>query len=160
VTAIPAGVWQTAFIITPMTDSRALLVLAKQFRDAATEAGRPDAVAEIDEAIILLAVTDQPNGKVDSSEDKTNVRCALLPQVACCRARQALAGRLSGSGTIRQCRASGNRDSTSAMRSVMRTLVIRPELTPALLADGGHIGCTCRLRGGARATPPGCSPLA
>lgn len=38
---------------------RALLTLAKQFRDAATAAGRPDVVAKIDEAILLLADSEE-----------------------------------------------------------------------------------------------------
>ncbi len=40
------------------------------------------------------------------------------------------------------------------------TLVIRHELTPALLGDGGHMDITCRRRGGDRGTPPGCLPPA
>ena len=59
-------------------DSRALLAIAKQFRDAAAGAGRPDVVAKIDEAIILLAGTDDRAGKVDSSADKANVVLRIL----------------------------------------------------------------------------------
>jgi hypothetical protein len=59
-------------------DSRALLAIAKQFRDAAATAGRPDVVAKIDEAIILLARTDHAAGKVDGSDDKANVVLRIL----------------------------------------------------------------------------------
>ena len=59
-------------------DSRALLVIAKQFRDAASSASRPDVVAKIDEAIILLAGTDDRAGKVEGSADKTNVVLRIL----------------------------------------------------------------------------------
>jgi len=59
-------------------DSRALLAIAKQFRDAASGAGRSDVVSKIDEAIILLAGTDHTAGKVDASDDKTNVVLRIL----------------------------------------------------------------------------------
>jgi hypothetical protein len=59
-------------------DNRALLAIAKQFRDAASSAGRPDVVAKIDEAIILLAATDHAAGKVDGGGDKSNVVLRIL----------------------------------------------------------------------------------
>jgi hypothetical protein len=58
-------------------ESLALLAVAKQFRDAASSAGRPDVVAKIDEAIILLAGTDMASRR-DSSDDKTNVVLRIL----------------------------------------------------------------------------------
>ena len=53
-------------------DNHALLAAAKQFRDAASSAGRPDVVAKIDEAILLLA------GKPHGSDDRTNVVLRIL----------------------------------------------------------------------------------
>ena len=53
-------------------ESLALLAAAKQFRDAASSAGRPDVVAKIDEAILLLA------GKRHGSDDRTNVVLRIL----------------------------------------------------------------------------------
>ncbi|NMO57370.1 hypothetical protein HH310_40135 [Actinoplanes sp. TBRC 11911] len=55
-----------------MTEERALLTIAKEFREAAAQAGRPDVVAKIDEAIILLA------GKEDAADDRTNVVMRIL----------------------------------------------------------------------------------
>jgi hypothetical protein len=52
----------------------ALLALAKQFRDAASSAGRPDVVAKIDEAILLLADT----GDAAAEPDKANVVLRIL----------------------------------------------------------------------------------
>jgi hypothetical protein len=59
-------------------DNRALLTIAKQFRDAASDAGRPDVVAKIDEAIILLAGTDQAAAKAGGTDDRTNVVLRIL----------------------------------------------------------------------------------
>ena len=59
-------------------DSLALLAVAKQFRDAASSAGRPDVVAKIDEAILLLAGTGTSAGKPSSGDDKTNVVLRIL----------------------------------------------------------------------------------
>lgn len=59
-------------------DNRALLAIAKQFRDAASHAGRPDVVAKIDEAILLLAGTDDTADKVDGAQDRTNVVLRIL----------------------------------------------------------------------------------
>lgn len=58
-----------------MTEERELLTIAKQFRDAASQAGRPDVVAKIDEAIILLAGKDDAAGKTG---DRTNVVMRIL----------------------------------------------------------------------------------
>jgi hypothetical protein len=54
---------------------RALLAIAKQLRNAALDAGREDVVAKVDEAIILLAGTDQ---KVGVTDDRTNVVLRIL----------------------------------------------------------------------------------
>jgi hypothetical protein len=59
-------------------DSRALLAVAKQFRDAASSAGRSDVVAKIDEAILLLAGTGSSAGKPPDSDEKTNVVLRIL----------------------------------------------------------------------------------
>jgi len=59
-------------------DTRALLAVAKQFRDAASRAGRPDVVAKIDEAILLLAGTGSSAGRPQGSDDKTNVVLRIL----------------------------------------------------------------------------------
>jgi hypothetical protein len=59
-------------------DSLALLAAAKQFRDAASNAGRPDVVAKIDEAILLLAATGFSAGKPHGSDDRTNVVLRIL----------------------------------------------------------------------------------
>lgn len=58
-------------------DNRAILAIAKQFRDAASDAGRPDVVAKIDEAIILLAGTERAAGKAGGT-DRTNVVLRIL----------------------------------------------------------------------------------
>jgi hypothetical protein len=58
--------------------SLALLALAKQFRDAASTAGRPDVVAKIDEAILLLAGTNDPASHRDSGDNKANVVIRIL----------------------------------------------------------------------------------
>jgi hypothetical protein len=59
-------------------DSLALLAVAKQFRDAASSAGRSDVVAKIDEAILLLAGTGSSADKPHGSDDKTNVALRIL----------------------------------------------------------------------------------
>ena len=59
-------------------DSLALLAVAKQFRDAASSAGRPDVVAKIDEAILLLAGTGSSTGKPQGNDDKANVVLRIL----------------------------------------------------------------------------------
>jgi hypothetical protein len=59
-------------------DNLALLAVAKQFRDAASSAGRPDVVAKIDEAILLLAGTGSSAGKPHDSDDKTTVVLRIL----------------------------------------------------------------------------------
>lgn len=59
-------------------DAHALLVIAKQFREAASSAGRPDVVAKIDEAILLLAGRESAAGKPHGSDDKTNVVLRIL----------------------------------------------------------------------------------
>ena len=53
---------------------RALLTLAKQFRDAATAAGRADVVAKIDEAILLLAEPEE----IPGPRDRANVVLRIL----------------------------------------------------------------------------------
>jgi hypothetical protein len=58
----------------PDQEGVGLLALAKQFRDAAASAGRPDVVAKIDEAILLLAGT----GDAATESDKTNVVLRIL----------------------------------------------------------------------------------
>jgi hypothetical protein len=55
-------------------ESLALLALAKQFRDAAAGARRPDVVAKIDEAILLLTGTETEDG----GDEKTNVVLRIL----------------------------------------------------------------------------------
>ena len=55
--------------------SHALLALAKQFRDAAVQAGRDDVVAKIDDTILLLA---PPSERPRSSGDKANVVLRIL----------------------------------------------------------------------------------
>jgi hypothetical protein len=59
-------------------DSRALLGIGKQFREAAADAGRPDVVAKIDEAIILLAGADDGAGTAGGSADRANVVLRIL----------------------------------------------------------------------------------
>lgn len=59
-------------------DSRALLAIGKQFREAASSAGRPDVVAKIDEVIILIVGADHVAGKGDGSDEKTNVVLRIL----------------------------------------------------------------------------------
>ncbi len=62
----------------PTTNVQALMALAKQLRDGASGAGRPDVVAKVDEVILLLAGTDAGAGKRDASSDKTNVVLRIL----------------------------------------------------------------------------------
>jgi hypothetical protein len=64
----------------PIADQEglALLAIAKQFRDAASNAGRRDVVAKIDEAILLLAGTRDVASERDGSDDKTNVAMRIL----------------------------------------------------------------------------------
>jgi hypothetical protein len=57
---------------------RSLLALAKQFRDAASSAGRPDVVTKIDEAILLLADAGDSAGERRSGDDKTNIVLRIL----------------------------------------------------------------------------------
>ena len=64
--------------MTDRRDSRALLVIAKQFRDAASEAGRHDVVGKIDEAIILLAPADPAADRTDDGTDKTTIVLRIL----------------------------------------------------------------------------------
>ena len=64
--------------MTEQRDSRALLVIAKQFRDAASEAGRHDVVGKIDEAIILLAPADPADDRAGDGTDKTNIVLRIL----------------------------------------------------------------------------------
>jgi hypothetical protein len=59
-------------------DNRDLLALAKQLRDAASEADRPDVVAKIDEVILLLAGSSDSAGAPERGEDKTNVVLRIL----------------------------------------------------------------------------------
>jgi hypothetical protein len=59
-------------------ENRALLAIAKQFRDAAVKADRRDVVAKIDEAILLLAGSPDPSSERDSGADKTNVVLRIL----------------------------------------------------------------------------------
>jgi hypothetical protein len=54
------------------------MALAKQLRDRALGADRPDVVAKVDEVILLLAGTEAPTGKRDGSADKTNVVLRIL----------------------------------------------------------------------------------
>ena len=59
-------------------ESLALLAAAKRFRDAASSADRPDVVAHIDAAILLLAGTrDSASGRM-SSDDKANIVLRIL----------------------------------------------------------------------------------
>ncbi|MEU4689556.1 hypothetical protein [Actinoplanes sp. NPDC023714] len=58
-----------------MTRDRELLATAKQFRDAASAAGRPDVVAKIDEAILLLA---DPRETPASGDEKSNIVLRIL----------------------------------------------------------------------------------
>lgn len=53
---------------------RRMLVLAKQFREAAADAGRTDVVDKIDEAVMLLAHEQRPRDE----EEKTNVVLRIL----------------------------------------------------------------------------------
>jgi hypothetical protein len=59
-------------------ESLALLAAAKRFRDAASSADRPDVVAHIDEAILLLADTGDSASRRTSSDDKANVVLRIL----------------------------------------------------------------------------------
>ena len=58
-------------------ESVALMRLAKQFRDAASGAGRTDVVARIDEAILLLA-GDEGATETGGGSDKANVVLRIL----------------------------------------------------------------------------------
>jgi hypothetical protein len=58
-------------------EARGLLTVAKQFRDAASRAGRPDVVAKIDEAIVLVAGTDTASQR-HNNVDKANVVQQIL----------------------------------------------------------------------------------
>jgi hypothetical protein len=59
-------------------DVEALMALAKQLRDGASSAGRPDVVAKVDEVILLLAGTDAAAARRDGGADKTNVVLRIL----------------------------------------------------------------------------------
>jgi hypothetical protein len=59
-------------------ESLALLALAKRLRDAAASANRPDVVAKVDEAILLLAGTATSASNCDGGGDKTNVVLRIL----------------------------------------------------------------------------------
>ncbi|WP_328472677.1 hypothetical protein OHA21_10540 [Actinoplanes sp. NBC_00393] len=61
-------------------EERALLALAKQLRDATADAGRPDVVAKVDEAILLLAGADADDDpdKPISKDEKTNIVLRIL----------------------------------------------------------------------------------
>jgi hypothetical protein len=54
----------------------ALLALAKRLRDAAASAQRPDVVAKVDEAILLLA--GDAVGKPANSDDRANIVMRIL----------------------------------------------------------------------------------
>ena len=56
-------------------DNRALLAMAKQFRDAASAADRPDVVSKIDEAILLIA---DPREQATTSDEKSNIVLRIL----------------------------------------------------------------------------------
>nr|WP_296073160.1 hypothetical protein [uncultured Actinoplanes sp.] len=62
--------------MTPDHQERALLALAKQFRDAASDAGRPDVVAKIDDAILLLA--GPPDADGERGNDRSNLVLRIL----------------------------------------------------------------------------------
>ena len=59
-------------------ERRTLMALAKQLRDRALSADRPDVVTKVDEVILLLAGTDAATGKRDGAGDKTNVVLRIL----------------------------------------------------------------------------------
>ena len=64
----------------PPPSPAALLMLARELRDAAVRAGRTDVAARADEAIALITTTNRPAGteKVARDGDKANVVVRVL----------------------------------------------------------------------------------
>ncbi|BBH69360.1 hypothetical protein ACTI_60450 [Actinoplanes sp. OR16] len=56
-------------------EDRALLAIAKEFRDAASAAGRSDVVTKIDEAILLIA---DPVERPAAGDDKSSIVMRIL----------------------------------------------------------------------------------